>query len=127
MIVVDTNVWISHFRTPNKLLFNLLEAGDVLLHSYVFLEIALGSIRDRNDLLSAFNDLPSIGPAEPQEILRFVEGHRLYSRGIGLVDCHLLLSTKLNSHHRLWTNDKRLQSIARDLYLHFDHPEAMLQ
>jgi predicted nucleic acid-binding protein len=125
MIVVDTNIWISHFRTPNPLLSYLLTEGEVLLHAYVLIEIALGSIGQRQDLLSALGDLPGILPGEPDEVLRFIEGHQLHSRGVGLVDCHLLLATKLVPHRRLWTNDKRLHGIARDLSLHFDHPDAL--
>ncbi len=44
-----------------------------------------------------------------------VERHRLFGRGIGYVDAHLIASCLLRPALRLWTRDRRLGDAARDL------------
>jgi predicted nucleic acid-binding protein len=39
------------------------------------------------------------------------------ARGAGYLDMHLLASVKLYGHAALWTRDKRLAAISRDLSL----------
>ena len=127
MIIVDSNIWISHFRMHNALLTVLLENGDVLLHPYVHIELALGSIPRRAETLEFLADLPQPVLAEPNELLSFIEKRQLYSKGIGLVDCHLLLSAILDSHCKIWTNDRRLHLVASDMSIQFNQPPAALQ
>jgi hypothetical protein len=43
--------------------------------------------------------------------------HHLTGRGIGFIDAHLLVTTALQASARLWTRDKRLDSLAVDLHL----------
>ena len=40
MILVDTSVWVDHLRTGNQTLGHLLDAGQVLAHSFVIGERA---------------------------------------------------------------------------------------
>ncbi len=127
MIIVDSNIWISHFRMHNTLLTELLENGDVLLHPYVHVELALGSIPRRTETLEFLADLPQPVLAEPNELLSFIEKRQLYSKGIGLVDCHLLLSAILDSNCRIWTNDRRLHALASDMSIQFNQAPAALQ
>jgi hypothetical protein len=54
--------------------------------------------------------------AEHGEALAFLESHRLSGRGLGWVDVHLLASAKLSAAP-LWTIDRRLGDVARDLHL----------
>jgi predicted nucleic acid-binding protein len=51
---------------------------------------------------------------EDEEVMTFVERHRLMGRGIGWVDAHLLASAALE-RALLWTADRRLAVIARSL------------
>lgn len=127
MIIVDSNIWISHFRMHNALLTELLENGEVLLHPYVHIELALGSIPRRAETLEFLADLPQPVLAEPNELLSFIEKRQLYSKGIGLVDCHLLLSAILDPHCKIWTNDRRLHTLASDMSLQFNQSPAALQ
>ena len=53
--------------------------------------------------------------AEDNEVLRFIDLHRLFSLGIGYVDPHLLMSTRLTAHTKLWTRDRRLTEVAQRL------------
>ncbi|MCH1999619.1 VapC toxin family PIN domain ribonuclease, partial [Achromobacter xylosoxidans] len=47
---------------------------------------------------------------------------RLFGKGIGYVDLHLLASTRLTPGAALWTRDKRLQALATTLGLAVDPP-----
>ena len=53
--------------------------------------------------------------AQLGEVRRMIETHALYSRGIGLTDAHLLASVLITPGTQLWTLDKRLIGVARDL------------
>jgi len=44
-----------------------------------------------------------------------IELHSLYSRGIGLIDAHLLASCLITQAAQLWTRDNKLRSRARHL------------
>ena len=67
-------------------------------------------------VLSDLATLPSVRLATDSEVLHLIEKKRLWGRGLGWVDVHLLASALL-SHCRLWTLDKRLARAADDLGL----------
>lgn len=117
MILVDTSVWIYHLRAGNKTLAALLEAGRVLAHPFVIGEIALGNLRQRETVLNALTDLPQASVATDAEVLHFIDQHALFGRGVGYVDAHLLAAVRLTAGAELWTNDKRLHSVADQLRL----------
>lgn len=119
MILVDTSVWVDHLREHDEQLATLLEAGRVCIHPFVLGEIALGSLRNRQTIIGNLKNLPLITTTTFEEALFFLEEFQLFSRGIGYVDCHLLAATKMSADTLLWTRDKRLLKIARDLNLHF--------
>ena len=70
----------------------------------------------RRALLNDLWVLPTIEPHPDRDVITFVEHHKLYGRGIGLVDAHLLASC-WNGQHWLWTADRRLASIAGEMSL----------
>lgn len=117
MILVDTSIWIDHFRTGETRLAERLEAGEILTHPFVIGELALGNIHNREVLLGALADLPSATVANDAEVLGLIEAASLYGRGIGLVDAHLIASVRLTPHTRLWTRDRRLGVVATELGL----------
>lgn len=43
VILVDTSVWIDHLRSGDKALDQALTKGDVLMHPFVFGELACGT------------------------------------------------------------------------------------
>lgn len=112
MILVDTSVWIDHLRRGDQSLAALLEENRVLLHPFVIGEIACGRLSDRAETLELLGNLPSANVAEHHEVLAYVDRHRLYGRGIGYVDAHLLASVALMPGAVLWTRDRRLHSVA---------------
>lgn len=118
MILVDTSVWIDHLRRQNPTLAGLLEEGQVVTHPFVLGELACGPLRHRDEVLTLLRMLPAASVVEHDEVLQFVEYHRLYSRGVGWVDAHLLASARL-SNAGLWTLDKPLRRAATALALAF--------
>lgn len=117
MILVDTSVWIDHLRDGDDDLSRLLEATQVLAHPFVVGEMACGNLANRAEVLRLLGDLPKAATASDQEVLYFIDQHRLMGRGIGYVDAHLLAAVLLNPPARLWTRDKRLGTIADELGL----------
>jgi predicted nucleic acid-binding protein len=115
MIVVDTSVWVDHLRAGDDGLVALLEQGRVLVHPFVIGEIACGILADRAETLDLLTNMPAAPCAEHREVLVFIEQHRLYGRGIGYVDAHLLASVALGPGSMLWTRDRRLHSTAAAL------------
>jgi hypothetical protein len=98
----------------NPRLAELLHNGAVLSHPFVVGELACGDLRNRELILTELAAMPEARPAEDGEVLRFVDSLRLYGRGLGWIDVHLLASARL-SGCGLWTLDKRLQSAASAL------------
>jgi len=117
MILVDTSVWINHLRNNDPHLVRLLTENSVLSHPFVRGELALGNLRQRETILAALDNLPQAPVAFTDEVNVFIEQHALYGLGIGLIDAHLLASTRLSGHTRLWTQDKRLLAAALRLNL----------
>ena len=115
MILVDTTVWVDHLRGGDAQLAELLERGAVVMHPFVVGEIACGNLSDRSSILELLRDLPAAVVAEGEEVLGFIERHRLHGKGIGYVDVHLLASALLTKRASLWTRDKRLHMAAQEL------------
>lgn len=111
MILVDTSVWVEHFRFGNATLRRVLNDSVVLMHPFVVGELACGGFKNRARVLADLAALPTVQMAEQNEVLRLVDGRRLWSKGIGWIDAHLLASALL-SNCRLWTLDRRLAGIA---------------
>jgi hypothetical protein len=107
-------VWVDHLRKADRLLADLLEHGDVVMHPFVVGEIACGSLVDRALILELLQQLPAATVAEPDEALGYVERHKLYGKGLGYVDVHLLASAAIGET-KLWTRDRRLRAAAQKL------------
>ncbi|HVB26970.1 MAG TPA: type II toxin-antitoxin system VapC family toxin [Mycobacteriales bacterium] len=115
MILVDTSVWIDHLHKAEPALVDLLARDEVVCHSLVIEELALGSIKDRELLLESLVQLRGCPFLTQDEMLALVGAHRLWGRGLSAVDCHLLGSLLLVPGTRLWTRDKRLRTITGEL------------
>lgn len=117
MILLDTSVWIDHLRQGDAKVASALQSGLVLTHPFVIGELACGQLKSRAEILGLLAALPQARVAQEQEVLFFIERHGLMGRGIGYIDAHLLTATALTEGARLWTRDKRLDSLARELEL----------
>lgn len=111
MILVDTSLWVEHLRRGHGGLVAALERAEVACHPFVIGEIACGSLRNREVILDLLAALPQVALADHEEVLAFVSSHRLWPRGIGWVDAHLLAAAAL-SRTPLWTLDRKLHAAA---------------
>ncbi len=118
MILVDTSVWIDHLRADNRRLRSLLTEAEVLTHPFVVAELACGGLRNRAEVLALLRSLPEVAAAEHSEVMGLVERERLYGRGIGWIDAHLLASARLSAAP-LWTFDGKLAGVATTLNLSY--------
>jgi predicted nucleic acid-binding protein len=116
-MLVDTSVWIDHFRRRHHPLAEHLEAMQVWTHPFVIGELACGNLARREEVLTALDALPQAPIVDHAEVRAFIEAHHLHGRGLGWVDVHLLASARL-ARLPFWTQDKRLAAVARDLALH---------
>lgn len=119
MILVDTSVWVDHLRLGNPTLSQLLGQGQVSMHPMIIGELVCGNLHNRAQLLSLWRNLPSSAEASHEEAIYLLEAHELMGKGIGFIDLHLLASTQLSTHTRLWTLDKRVAGIAESLGIAF--------
>jgi predicted nucleic acid-binding protein len=117
VILVDTSVWIEHLRSASAILTELLGDCEVLGHPFVLGELALGNLRQRDEILRVLRRLPQATSASHGEVLQFIERETLFGRGIGYVDAHLLAAVRLTVASKLWTRDRRLQAVATQLGL----------
>ena len=112
-VLIDTSVWVDHFRNRNNELVHLIEQDLALTHPMILVELACGTPpAPRTQTLEAIGLLQPSNQASLGEVMEFVERERLYGLGCGLVDMVLLASTLLTSGARLWTLDKRLAELS---------------
>jgi len=114
MILVDTSVWLAHLRDGTIGLETLLDEGKVACHPFIIGELACGNLKNRHEILSLLETLPTATQAEHGEVMQFIETHRLTGKGLGYIDMHLLASAIL-TNVSLWTLDKRLDKVSSRL------------
>ena len=112
-VLVDTSVWVAHFKKKNDCLVSLLHAEDVLSHSLIISEIACGTPpQPRKATLKNLDSLTKSNQAEFKEVLTFIENNKLYGLGCGFIDIALLASVLITPSTELWTMDKRLKKLS---------------
>ena len=116
MILVDTSVWVEHLRSGTIGLETLLLDGDVVCHPFIIGELACGNLKNREVLISLLQELPLAIQADDDEVVQFIEDHKLMGKGLGYIDIHLLMSAMLTTIS-LWTLDKRLHDVSIKLRL----------
>ena len=113
-VLVDTSVWLEHFRGRATPLEQLLLENAVLTHSIVIGELSCGNIKSRRRILGDLKLLPAVQEAAPSETLELIESRRLYGKGLGYGDLQLLASA-LTAGVSLLSFDKALHRISREL------------
>ena len=112
-VLVDTSVWVDHFRRANAALVRLVTLDQALTHPMVIVELACGTPpAPRTKTLGDMALLGSVRQATLDEVRDFIEREALYGLGCGLVDLVLLCSVLITPNTRLWTMDKRLHELA---------------
>ena len=121
MVLVDTSVWVSHFKNTDIRLSELLIQDLVMCHPLIIAEIACGTPPSpRASTLNDFALLSQGKVATQNEVLTMIERHALFGKGCGYVDIALLASTLITGNLQLWTFDKRLELLASQLGVSFE-------
>jgi predicted nucleic acid-binding protein len=115
-VLVDTSVWIDHLHRTDPELVTLLQGTRVVIHPGVIGELACGSMPNRQEFLSLWLSLPRLADVSFEEAIGLVENRKLWSRGLGWTDVHLLAAT-LVSRTMLWTRDPLLRQAAVELLI----------
>ena len=113
-MLIDTSVWIDHFRQAEPALIAALDRADAQCHDFVLGELACGMLPRRDEILILMQTLPRLAAVSHREAMAFVTERRLWGRGLGWVDVSLLAAALL-SGTALWTRDRRLRKAAHDL------------
>lgn len=122
MVLVDSSVWVAHFKNSNEALVGLLKTDEVCCHPFIIAELACGTPpQPRDKTLKDLSLLKTTTIATMSEILTFIEKRKLYGKGCGYVDIALLTSTLLSKETQLWTFDKRLFALASQLDVDYRH------
>lgn len=117
MVLVDTSVWIRFFanRSPHaEGLAQLLQFDEVAGHELVHGELLVGEPGGGRKLHYAYGRLPFAKSIFHDDVVDFMLRRKLYGRGAGWVDMHLLASA-LVAHMSLWTADAPLHALAQEL------------
>jgi predicted nucleic acid-binding protein len=118
VILADTSIWIDHFRSGDEELRHRLEQRQIVIHPFIIAELALGNLKERHKTLALLDLLPPLRMAQLTEVRLTIEARKLHSRGIGLIDAHLIASVLINPPTLLWTRDKPLRKVAEDIGIH---------
>jgi predicted nucleic acid-binding protein len=114
LTIVDTSVWIDHFRHGNINLESHLVKGRVATHPFVLGEVSCGNLKNRAEIIELMASLPIAQMAEHHEVITMLEQRKMYGQGIGWIDMHLLAACLINQF-ALMTLDKPLQKIAHKI------------
>lgn len=113
-VLIDTSVWVDHFKQRNDVLVDLIQIDLALTHEMVLAELACGTPpAPRAQTLDDIRLLRRSNQASLDEVMEFIERQELYGRGCGLVDLALLASTLMTPGCTLWTLDNRLDNLAK--------------
>lgn len=115
MILVDTSIWIDHLHAHDSQLDKLLERRFAAIHPLVIAELALGSLRARDETLRQLARLPHVRRVFDEELVTFIDTRRLWSKGLSMVDASLLASALVTPDTAIWTRDKALAAAADQL------------
>ena len=118
MIILDTSIWIEFFKnTPayQPAIKNFLENQVILTVECIFGELLQGAKNNQeSEILSSYwENLPKFESKNIWiEAGKFSSENKLISKGIGLIDCVIILSAR-NSNSKIWSLDKKLNSILK--------------
>ena len=89
-----------------------------MCHPFIIGELACGGLKNRSEIISLLQSLPTTPTVEFDEFLFFIDRNHLMAKGVGFADVHLLASAQL-AGVPLWTADSKLKSLADQLKLTF--------
>ncbi len=116
-VLVDTSVWIRFLsnREPfASALDELLSRDEVVGHELVFGELLIGDRGGRGRFLADYQRMDQASVVPHPEVVAFVRARRLYGRGVGWIDTHLLASA-IVGRFAIWTADQRFSALADEM------------
>jgi predicted nucleic acid-binding protein len=121
-VLVDTSVWIRFLsnRAPYAAkLDELLSRDEVSGHDFVYGELLIGDKGGRKTLLAEYERMDHASVVPHSDVVAFVRDRKVYGRGIGWIDVHLLASA-LVGRLELWTTDPALATVAKELGISYE-------
>ena len=119
MIVIDTSVWIE-FLKQNPLyapkITELLENREVLAVEFIFGELLQGvkNKREKRIITDYWKSLPKCSQENVWiEAGNYSSENKLFSKGIGLIDCAIIVSSRKHQA-KIWSLDKKLNNILEE-------------
>lgn len=122
MVLVDTSVWVRALSAKQPYrdkLDELLATESVLAHEFIYGELLVGDAGGRAKTLSSYAHFTRAPTVPHAEVASLVRTRRLFGRGIGWIDAHLLASS-LVSGASLYTSDGPLHELAEILGIAYD-------
>ena len=119
LILVDTSVWIDSFQKGFAAVDKITNEPEICVHQFIVGEFAVGNLGNRHKVIDILNNLYHVKIIDHKEVLNLVKEKKLYGKGIGYIDCHLLASAVAMPNTLLWTHDRRLRSAAIQLGVAF--------
>ncbi len=114
-VLVDSSVWIDHFKKSDPLLCSLLDLGLVRGHPFVLGELACGNVRNRSNVLQRLEQLASLEEGwDSTQVRSFVETEKLHGLGLGWMDA-VLLTSAVKTGCDIYTRDRSLGVQAKRL------------
>ena len=102
---------MNHFRQADAALAQLLTDAAAGVHPFIVGELACGNLKNRAVTLGDLARLPQTPIASEAEIHHLLESSRLWGKGLGWVDLHLLAAAKL-AGWGFFTADRALRRAA---------------
>jgi len=117
-VLIDTSVWVEFFKKNEKYfepVKKLMENQDALAIECIFGELLQGAKNNREiDIITSYwNNLPKIIKENLFiEAGKLSSNQRLAAKGIGLIDCAIIVSAR-EKNAKIWSLDKKLNSMLR--------------
>jgi predicted nucleic acid-binding protein len=119
MIIIDTSVWIEFLKqktiyTPK--ITELLENREVFAVEFIFGELLQGARnkREKKIITDYWKNLPKCSQENVWiEAGNYSSENKLFSKGIGLIDCAIIVSARKHQA-KIWSLDKKLNNILEE-------------
>jgi len=122
MVLVDTSVWVRFLANRAPYAANmdaLLRRDEIAGHEFIYGELLIGDQGGRRKLLALYEQLRHVAVVPHTDVVSFVRARRLYGRGAGWIDIHLLASAIVGGL-QLWTADTSLNTLAQELGIAYE-------
>lgn len=96
-VLVDTSVWVQHFRRGVPELPHLIAAQEVFSHPVVVGELAVGGLPNRVRTMTELRAFPQVPESPAADVLDLIERHRLYNIGLSWGDAQVLAAALAHS------------------------------